>query len=112
MDEDSNRRGLVQALRARGFDVLTTLEAGLGGRPDEESREYAASQGYVLYTCNVGDFFELHAAWLRAGRSHAGLILCRQQYSIGEQWRRLLKLIAACSAEEMTNQVEFLSAWT
>jgi hypothetical protein len=30
---------------------------------------------------------------------------------VGEQMRRLLRLMAAKSAEEMENQVEFLSAW-
>jgi len=30
---------------------------------------------------------------------------------VGKQTRRLLKLIATRSAEEMRNQVEFLSAW-
>ena len=49
---------------------------------------------------------------LAQGKSHAGIILARQQhYSVGEQMRRLLKLIATKSAEEMKNQVEFLSAW-
>jgi hypothetical protein len=35
----------------------------------------------------------------------------KQRYSVGEQMRRLLKLIAPVSAEEMINRVEFLSAW-
>jgi hypothetical protein len=48
----------------------------------------------------------------RQGKSHAGIVLAQQQrYSIGEQMRRLLTLIAAKSAEEMKDQVEFLGAW-
>lgn len=39
------------------------------------------------------------------------MIFGQQNYSIGEQMRRLLRLIAAKSAEDMQNQVEFLSAW-
>jgi hypothetical protein len=31
--------------------------------------------------------------------------------SVGERLRRLIKLAAAPSAEEMRNRVEFLSAW-
>jgi hypothetical protein len=43
---------------------------------------------------------------------HAGIILMRQQhYSVGEQMRRLLRLMASKSAEDMENWVEFLSAW-
>jgi len=45
------------------------------------------------------------------GEEHMGIILGQQNYSVGEQLRRLLKIIASKSAEEMYNQVEFLSAW-
>jgi predicted nuclease of predicted toxin-antitoxin system len=113
VDEDSMRHALVEALRARGVDVLTAVEAGMIERKDEEHLEYATVQGRVLYTFNVGDFHRLHTAFLKQGKSHAGIILARQQrYPVGEQMRRLLKLIAAKSAEEMRNRVEFLSAWT
>ena len=112
LEEDSMRHALVRALRARGIDVTTALDAGMIGRTDEEHLEYAAAQGRVLYTCNVGDFYRLHTAFLAQRKSHAGVILARQQrYSVGEQARHLLKLIATESAEEMRNQVEFVSAW-
>ena len=49
---------------------------------------------------------------MRAGKSHAGIILAVQQrYSVGEQMRRLLRLISALTTEEMRNRIEFLSAW-
>ncbi len=112
VDEDAMDKDLVRALRARGIDVLTALEAGMIERDDSEHLDYATAQGRVLYSFNVGDFYRLHIAYLAEGKSHAGLILARQQrYSVGEQMRRLLKLIATKSAEEMRNQIEFLSAW-
>jgi uncharacterized protein with PIN domain len=112
LDEDSMRSALVRALRARGIDVLTALEAGMIERSDEEHLEYATKEGRVLYSFNVRDYFRLHTEYLSQGKSHAGIILARQQrYSIGDQMRRLLRLIAAKSAEEMKNHVEFLSAW-
>ena len=44
--------------------------------------------------------------------SHSGIIVSSQQrYSIGEQMRRLLRLAAARSAEQMCNSVEFLAHW-
>lgn len=105
-------RDLVRALRARGVDVITALEAGMIERQDEEHLVYATVQGRVLYSFNVGDLYRIHTDFLGLGRSHAGIILARQQrYSVGEQMRRLLKLIAIKSAEDMRNQVEFLSAW-
>jgi len=112
MDEDSMSHSLVRALRARGVDVTTALEEGMIERGDAEHLDHATAQGRVLYSFNVADFYRLHMEYLAQGKSHAGIILARQQrYSIGQQMRCLLKLIATKSAEEMRNRVEFLSAW-
>ena len=55
----------------------------------------------------------LYSNLMRAGQSHAGIILAAQQrYSVGEQMRRLLRLISSLTAEEMRNRIEFLSAWS
>lgn len=105
-------RDLAQALRARGIDVITALEAGKIDRADSEHLDLATAQGRVLHSFNVGDFYRLHTTFLAEGKSHAGMILARQQgYSVGEMMRRLLKLIAAKASEEMKDQVEFLSDW-
>lgn len=48
---------------------------------------------------------------MQNNQPHAGIILGSQHYSVGEQMRRLLRIITTKSAEEMINQVEFLSAW-
>ncbi len=81
-------------------------------QPDEVHLVFAAAQGCVLYSFNVGDYYQLHTAYLSEGRSHRGMILAPQQrYSVGEQMRRVLRLLATRSAEEMVNQVEFLSHW-
>lgn len=112
LEEDSMRRALIRALRTRGADVTTALEAGMIECDDKEHLDYATTQGRVLYSFNVGDFYGLHLAYLAEGKSHAGMILAQQQrYSVGEQMRRLLKLVTTKSAEDMKNQVEFLSAW-
>jgi hypothetical protein len=107
-DEDSMDRALVSALRARGVDVLTAHEAQMIERPDEAHLAFAARRRRVLYSFNVGDCYRLH----KQGRSHAGLILVQQQrYTVGEQLRRLVRLVATRSVREMRNHVEFLSAW-
>jgi len=112
LDEDSMQNALVIALQARGVNVLTALEAGMIERSDEEHLDYATAQSRVLYSFNVGDFYRLHTAYMTQGKSHSGIILARQQrYSVGEQMRRLLKLIATKSAEQMKDQVRFLSSW-
>ena len=112
LDEDSRSNSLVHALRSRGVDVTTAREAQMLGSTDLEQLDWAAAHGRVLYSFNIRDFFRLHSDFLVQGKSHAGIILAQQQwYSLGEQMRRLLKLIAAKSAEEMIDQVEFLGAW-
>ena len=112
VDENAMDQDLVPALRARGVDVLTALDARMIERTDEEHLDDATAQGRVLYSFNVRDFYHLHTAYLAEGKAHAGIILARQQrYSVGEQMRRLLKFKATKSAEQMKNHVEFLSAW-
>ena len=56
LEEDSMRCALIRALRARGVDVTTALEAGMIGREDREHLDYATARGRVLYSFNVGDF--------------------------------------------------------
>lgn len=111
IDEDSMSHALVRALRSRNVDVTTALEAGMIEREDRDHLTFAADRGRVLFTFNVSDYYFLHSTFLKQGKAHAGLILARQQYSVGEQMRRLLKLIASRSAEDMRSQVEFLSSW-
>ena len=84
----------------------------MAGRADEQQLEWAAANGRSIYSFNRGDFYSLHTIWLREGRHHSGIILSRQGLSVGEQMRRLLRLIGARSAEDMQNQVEFLTAWS
>ncbi len=81
-------------------------------REDDEHLEYATAQGRVLYSFNIADFCRIHTTWLGQSRSHSGIILALQrQFSIGEQIRRLLRVMAARSPGEMRDRVEFLSAW-
>jgi Domain of unknown function (DUF5615) len=109
VDEDAMARALMRGLRARGVDVTTVLDAGMSEQDDMAQLEYAAQDGRVLYTFNVGHFCHLHAQYMAQGKSHAGIIVIfRQRYSVGEQIRRLLQLINMKSAEEMRNSLQFL----
>ncbi len=111
-DVDSMERAVIAGLRARGIDALTSQEAGTTNQSDEEQLRFARSEGRVLFTFNASDFCRIHTQWLASGNSHAGIILAPQQrYTIGERIRRLLKLVAAVSASEMHNRLEFLGDW-
>lgn len=103
---------LVRVLRSRGIDVVTATEAGMIRRKDEEHLSLATAQGRVLYSFNIRDFHEIHTEWASTGRSYAGIILAQQKrYSIGEQIRRLVRLIGSLSEEAMRNREEFLGRW-
>lgn len=109
LDEDTQAQALIQALRARGADVMTVAEAGLGGAPDEAQLERANAEKRVLYTFNVGDFARLDREWTGSGRVHAGIVVVsRQRYGIGEQLRGLLAIGNRWSAEQMRSRLEFL----
>ncbi|HLG13795.1 MAG TPA: DUF5615 family PIN-like protein [Blastocatellia bacterium] len=112
LDEDSQDNDLIHALRLRRVDVVGAWEAGMRQRDDQDHLLWATAQGRSLYGFNARDFYRLHTEFLVQGRSHRGIILAKQQhYSVGEQMRRLLRLIATSSTEEMKNQIEFLSDW-
>lgn len=64
----------VEALRALGHDVLTSMESGKANQriPDDAVLEYATSLGRAVITYNRRDFMELH----RQDPHHAGIIVC------------------------------------
>ncbi|KOP25802.1 hypothetical protein AMR41_13930 [Hapalosiphon sp. MRB220] len=111
LDEDAESNRLLQALRARGVDITSVAEAKMISCSDEEQLYWALKNQRVIYSFNLRDFYRLHTILLEQEESHAGIILAQQGYSVGEQMRRLLRIIATKSAEDMQNQVEFLSAW-
>ena len=105
-------QAFIQALRAREVDVRTASEEGMVGRSDIDQLRRAAQLERVLYSFNVRHFYQLHSIFLAQSTEHYGIILVQQQrYSIGDQVRGILQLIAAISAADMMNRVEFLGPW-
>jgi hypothetical protein len=111
LDEDATSKRLLQALRNRGADVLSAADAGMLAQSDEQQLIWALENRRVIYSFNVRDFYRIHSEWLSNGRSHAGIVLGKQDNSVGVQMRGLLRLAAIKSAEEMQNNVEFLGTW-
>ena len=111
LDEDSMRTGIVRALRARQVDVITAQDADLLGRhPDEKHLAYATEQGRVVFTFNRRDFARLHTVYLGSDRHHAGIVLSDQLLT-GVIVRRLFNLLAALSAADMRDRLEYLGNW-
>ena len=110
LDEDTQSDALITALRSRAINLLTTSEAGMVGRADEEQLRFAASGKRVIITSNIADFARLHTQWLHVGREHHGILLLHQQkWGPGELARRIIRLLADPPGKDMRNRIEFLS---
>jgi len=108
-DEDAGENAVVQGLRARGIDVLTTVEANRCGVSDREQLIFATGESRALYTFNVGHFDRLHRDFLREGINHSGLVvLPDQRCSIGQKIRRIAGFLSQVEAEDMINRMEYL----
>ena len=108
LDEDALDSSLLVALRAAGFDCLTTSEAGMRGRSDEEQLTFATSEGRVLFTRNGRDFRILETQWLAGGRNHAGIVVLSRRAAVGVRLRAFQAMAERFSAEDMKNRLEFL----
>ena len=112
VDEDAMRGNVVFGLQARKVDVIRASDAAMVQREDEDQLMTATGLGRVLYSYNRGDYQLLHQQWLTEGRNHSGIVVAKQQhYSIGEELRRLTRLMGTVTAEEMRNRIEYLSNW-
>lgn len=106
MDEDVDVL-VADILRGRGFDVLTTREAGQLGQHDEAQLHYAIQQQRALVTHNRADFEWLAQQWFHAGYEHYGIIIA-VRHPPHELVRRLLRLLDHVTADEMMNQLRYI----
>jgi hypothetical protein len=109
IDEDASEHAVIQGLRARGVDVLTTAEAGRLGSSDLEQLAFSTDQHRAIYTFNAGDFARLHRKYLEQGLDHHGIIVIPdQRYSVGEKIRRLARFVTSVERTDMANRLEYL----
>ena len=106
LDEDVDVL-IAQVIRARGFVVITTQEAGQLRNSDAEQLAYAVSQRKALLTPNRVHFEALTQTYCAAGQPHDGIIVAvrRPPRDIA---RRLLRILNSVSAEEMHNHVRYI----
>ena len=78
---------VVERLRARGHDVLTTLEAGKADQAvrDEEVLQFATNADRAVLTLNRRHFIRLHYE----NASHSGIIVCTLDADFGRQAERI-----------------------
>lgn len=84
----------VQALRALGHDVLTSLEADRANQkiPDAEVLRFATEEGRAVLTLNRLDFFRLHR---NVDGRHAGIIACTQNRDSAALAQRIHQAVEA-----------------
>lgn len=106
LDEDVDV--LVAALlRAQGFTVVTTHEAGQKGSDDDEQLAYAVSRRQTLLTHNRDHFAALAQRYFANGAKHYGVIIAVRRPP-QEIMRRLLPILNQRTADEMENQVCYI----
>ena len=74
LDEDVDVL-LADLLAARGFDCLTSVNAGHSGWSDEAHLEYALQESRILISHNRADFEQLAVGWWSLQKEHAGIVL-------------------------------------
>jgi hypothetical protein len=100
--------GLVADLvRARGFTVITTQEAGNIGASDRQQVAAAVSLQHTFVTHNRTDFEALAEEYFASGRDHCGIIIAvrRSPYEIV---RRLLAILNRVAADEIKHQLRYI----
>lgn len=106
LDEDVSAL-VADLVRARGFTVLTTREAGNRQANDADQLAYAVSQRKTLLTHNRADFEALAQTYFATGQSHYGIIIA-VRHPPYEIVRRLLLILNQVTADEMQDQLHYI----
>lgn len=94
---------VVEELRRRGHDVLTTHEAGRSGRcePDEAVLRYATSEGRAVLTLNRKHFVRLHGA----DSAHGGIVVCTLDLDFAGQAQRIQDAIGGIGGRALSGRL-------
>ena len=101
---------LADLVRSKGFDAITTRDAGRHNRsePDAEQLAFAASQDRAIVTHNRDDFSRLHREYLDLQRPHSGIFIAIRRPTIYHVARRLLAFLHNRTNEEMRSHIQFV----
>jgi len=106
LDEDVDVL-VADLVRARGFTVITTQQAGNIGASDRQQLAAAVGLQRTLVTHNRTDFELLAKECFASGQEHCGIIIAvrRSPYEIV---RRLLAILNHVAADEVKNQLRYI----
>jgi len=106
-DADVNGK-LAATLRKHGYDARSAFEEANDKLHDDQQLEFATSRNRTILTHNQRDFVPLHRKWQKEGKHHSGIILS-PRIAIGELLRRMLRLLNHITADEMRDNLTYLS---
>jgi hypothetical protein len=98
---------IAELIKARGFSVVTTLEAGNLGKSDAEQLKFAVNGKRVLLTHNRVDFEELAKQYFEQGKTHYGIIMAVRRLP-NETVQRLLEILNHTTSDEMIDQIRYI----
>ena len=106
LDEDVDVL-VADLLRARGFNVITTVDAGNRNNNDDQQLAHSISRKMALFTHNRVDFEVRALQYFTTGQTHYGIIIGvrRSPYELAQ---RLLRILNQTTADEMINQVIYI----
>lgn len=105
--DENIHAAIVAGLRRAAMDVVTARERGQTQTDDEILLATATSEGRLMLT-NDQDFLRIHAAWMQAGQSHAGIVYWHQGMGIGESILRILAYASQTAEADAANMVKYL----
>jgi hypothetical protein len=106
-DEDVSV-GIVDSLRQRGFDVLSTHDAHHLHLDDDVQLAFAVAERRALVTHNRHDFELHHKRYMAGEQTHYGIIIAKRRANDAAVVARLLDLLDSTTADEMINQLRYL----
>ena len=109
LDADASSKALFNALQDKGIDVTRTPNNWVGSdTSDEQQLMKATSQGRVIFTFNIRDFYSL----AHQSPHHAGILLAAQsRFTFRELSDLIEKALTPATASEWLGQVRWLSDW-
>ena len=100
--------GIGQGLLLRGYDVITTYDAGNSGYTDRQQMDFATKESRAIFTFNICDFSNIHLEYINRGKRHKGIILSKH-IQIGFIIKAISKLLISKTEKDIENNILWLS---
>ena len=106
LDEDVDAL-VADLIRARGFNAVTTRDAGNLHKDDDEQLAYAVENQLAYVTHNRAHFEARALEYFAGGKPHYGIIIAVRRLP-QDIVRRLFVILNNVTADEMINQIRYI----